>query len=85
MFVVALLFLVMVAEVASLRLHSSGRTSSVLKRTLALRAGESAWDSHIAVDQIPASLVSAIEGNESMRRKFEELCRNAQVSLFPPL
>jgi hypothetical protein len=37
------------------------------------------WDSHKAIDDIPASLVKTIEGNESMRRKFEELCRTAQV------
>ena len=40
------------------------------------------WDSHKAIEAIPDSLVKSIEGNESMRRKFEELCRNAQVRLF---
>jgi coproporphyrinogen III oxidase len=39
------------------------------------------WDSHKAIDQIPESLVNAIEGNESMRRKFEALCRGAQNSI----
>ena len=38
------------------------------------------WDSHKAIDAIPDSLVRTIDGNDSMRRKFEELCRNAQVS-----
>lgn len=38
------------------------------------------WDSHKAIDQIPESLVRSIDGNESMRRKFEAACRNAQVS-----
>ena len=37
------------------------------------------WDSHQAIDEIPESLVNTIEGNESMRRKFEAACRNAQV------
>ena len=38
------------------------------------------WDSHQPIDSnnIPSSLVNVIEGNESMRRKFEALCRNAQ-------
>ena len=40
------------------------------------------WDSHKAIDAIPDSLVRTIDGNDSMRRKFEELCRNAQVSLY---
>lgn len=38
------------------------------------------WDSHKAVDSIPDALVKSIEGNDSMRRKFEMLCRSAQVS-----
>lgn len=37
------------------------------------------WGSHKAVESIPDSLVKTIEGNDSMRRKFEALCRNAQV------
>ena len=37
------------------------------------------WDSHKAVDTIPDALVNSIEGNGSMRRKFEQLCRSAQV------
>jgi len=37
------------------------------------------WDSHKAIDQIPESLCKTIDGNDSMRRKFEALCRNAQV------
>jgi hypothetical protein len=39
------------------------------------------WDSHKAIDAIPDSLVRTIDGNESMRRKFEALCRNAQASI----
>ena len=39
------------------------------------------WDSHQAVDSIPETLVKSIEGNGSMRRKFETLCREAQVRL----
>lgn len=37
------------------------------------------WDSHKAVESIPDTLVRVIDGNDSMRRKFEELCRSAQV------
>jgi hypothetical protein len=39
-----------------------------------------AWDSHKASEQIPDALVKSVEGNESMRRKFEMLCRSAQVT-----
>ena len=37
------------------------------------------WDSHQAISDIPESLVRTIDGNDSMRRKFEALCRTAQV------
>lgn len=37
------------------------------------------WDSHEAIESIPESLVKSIDGNESMRRKFEQLCRRSQV------
>ena len=38
------------------------------------------WDSHQAIEEIPESLVRTIDGNDSMRRKFEALCRGAQVN-----
>ena len=37
------------------------------------------WDSHQAIQSIPESLVKTIDGNESMRKKFEQLCRRSQV------
>jgi hypothetical protein len=40
------------------------------------------WDSHKAIDEIPDSLVRTLDGKDSMRRKFEELCRTAQVFVF---
>ena len=44
--------------------------------------GQSAphFDTIKAVEAIPDTLVKTIEGNDSIRRKFESLCRNAQVS-----
>ncbi|CAM9751067.1 unnamed protein product [Ascophyllum nodosum] len=36
------------------------------------------WDTHKAVDEVPQSLVRELEGNDSMRAKFEALCRKAQ-------
>lgn len=39
------------------------------------------WDSHKAVESIPDSLVKSIDGNESMRSKFEQLCRRSQMSI----
>lgn len=40
------------------------------------------WDSHEAIQSIPESLVKTIDGNETMRRKFEQLCRRSQVPTF---
>ena len=40
------------------------------------------WDSHKPVDAVPESLVRGVEGNESMRRRFEKACRDAQVRLW---
>lgn len=39
----------------------------------------SLWDNHSPVQDIPETLVKAIDGNAVMRQKFEKLCRNAQV------
>jgi len=39
------------------------------------------WDSHEAVESIPDSLCKEIDGNESMRSKFEQLCRGAQADI----
>eukprot|EP00904_Undaria_pinnatifida_P005687 jgi/Undpi1/2248/HiC_scaffold_12.g05634.m1 len=36
------------------------------------------WDTHKAVKEVPDSLVRELEGNDSMRSKFEALCRKAQ-------
>jgi hypothetical protein len=43
------------------------------------------WDSHQAIEEIPESLVRTIDGNDSMRRKFEALCRGAQVNFVTEL
>jgi len=37
------------------------------------------WDSHKPVTDVPESLVRGVEGDESMRRRFEKACREAQV------
>jgi hypothetical protein len=39
------------------------------------------WDTHKAVEDIPESLTKTIEGNDSIRRKFETLLRKAQVNV----
>jgi hypothetical protein len=51
------------------------------KSLSSLRYGKDAlgFDTHQAVDAIPESLVRSIEGNDSMRRRFESLIRGAQV------
>ena len=71
-----------ISAVLSLRLINSKFSSFSLDSTA--RADEQSksglgWDSHKAIDLIPESLVRTIDGNDTMRRKFEALCRNAQV------
>jgi coproporphyrinogen III oxidase len=61
-------------EFGSSRLHASTTADEQKKSGLG-------WDSHQAIDEIPESLVKTIDGNESMRRKFEALCRSAQVNI----
>jgi hypothetical protein len=38
------------------------------------------WTSHVGVDDIPDTLVNKLDGSDTMRAKFEKLCRGAQVS-----
>jgi hypothetical protein len=38
------------------------------------------WDSHLNVNEIPTTLLSKLDGSETMRAKFEKLCRESQVS-----
>ena len=40
--------------------------------------GELSWDSHSYIDSAPDTRGKGVEGNESMRRKFEAMCRAAQ-------
>ena len=44
-------------------------------------AGNIGWDSHVPIASAPDSLVRGVEGNESMRRRFEAMCRDAQNSI----
>ena len=66
-----------IASVAQLRGGSLSASTATSASTEQAKSGLG-WDSHKAIDEIPASLVNSIEGNESMRRKFEALCRGAQ-------
>ena len=45
----------------------------------------SPFDSHQAVNSVPASLLKQVEGNDNMRRKFEHLCRTAQANICQEL
>eukprot|EP00953_Heterococcus_sp_UTEX-ZZ885_P041806 21307-Heterococcus_DN1.PRE.2 len=36
------------------------------------------WHTHKAVDAVPDSLTRELDGNDSMRKRFEKLCREAQ-------
>lgn len=79
------LILLQASLTLALRLQpdSSKRIISSLAATTAEQKQSGiGWDSHKAVDNIPESLVRTIDGNDSMRRKFEALCRNAQVYLY---
>ncbi len=54
-------------------------TKMSVAATPAQNSGAIGWDSHKAVDSIPESLVRSIDGNAGMRKKFEQVCREAQV------
>jgi len=43
--------------------------------------GNIGWDSHVPIQDAPDTLVRGVEGDESMRRKFEAMCRDAQNSI----
>ena len=66
---------------SSSKLTRGGATNTDLSATKAEDDSKLGWDTHKYIDEIPESLVKTIEGNESMRRKFELLCRNAQASI----
>ena len=36
------------------------------------------WDDHVAIPDAPDTMVKGVEGNDSMRRKFEQMLREAQ-------
>jgi len=76
------LILLQVSLALALRLQPDNKRfiSSLAATTAEQKQSGIGWDSHKAVDNIPESLVRSIDGNESMRSKFEALCRNAQVS-----
>lgn len=75
------LILVQISLALALRLQPDNKRfmSSLGATTAEQKQSGIGWDSHKAVDNIPESLVRTIDGNDSMRRKFEALCRNAQV------
>lgn len=84
------IILVILNDVVSLRMFVSTQTNSLNKyrniRAGATKSDEQSksgigWDSHKAIDSIPETLVRTIDGNESMRRKFELLCRTAQADI----
>ena len=66
------------------------------KSSLAIRGGDDirttkssqdeendiSWNSHVNVDKIPSTLLRKLDGSQTMRSKFEQLCRNAQVSHY---
>jgi hypothetical protein len=54
------------------------------KKDISLRDQNNQFDNHSSVAGIPDSLVKSIDGNDSMRKKFEQLCRRSQVSLSCP-
>lgn len=75
------------SQVAALRIPANSARSSIKSSSHLFATKEDTkgsgigWDSHQAVDDIPESLVNAIDGNQSMRAKFEQLCRKSQASI----
>jgi len=44
-------------------------------------AASPTWDDHVAIADAPETLVKGLEGNDSMRRQFEAMLREAQDSI----
>jgi hypothetical protein len=66
-----------------LRVSRGGSLSNgARKKDFSLRDNNNQFDNHLSVTNIPDSLVKSIDGNDSMRKKFEQLCRRSQVSLL---
>ncbi len=74
----AFILCVCFSNVFAFRLMNSHH--SILKNAQLHASAALGFDTHKAVDQIPESLVKSIDGNAGMRKKFETLCRTAQVS-----
>jgi len=53
-------------------------TENVEGNKAGVSAGNIGWNSHQPVDFLPDTLVRGVDGNDSMRRKFEAMCRAAQ-------
>jgi hypothetical protein len=74
--------LVVLACGQALRLGNPYKTPAKPKLSaMSNDTGSLGWDSHTAVQSIPESLVREIDGSESMRAKFEQLCRKSQVCI----
>lgn len=67
----------LLASVSSFKMPSSLLKAASLKASPTHDAP--GFDTHKAVETIPASLVKEIDGNDSMRKKMETLVRSAQV------
>jgi len=74
-----LILYVTIGQVMAFRMSQPQFSS--LKKTSLHSTPAAGFSSHSAVDEIPETLVKAIDGNASMRKKIESLCRNAQVNL----
>lgn len=57
----------------SIRSHAASTDKSTEENPVSI-----GWDSHVPIDSAPETLVRGVEGNESMRRRFEAMCRAAQ-------
>lgn len=79
--------ILLIGPSAALQLSKTGsviknsRINTRLAATTETEKSGLGWDSHKAIDDIPDSLVKTIEGNDGMRRRFEQMCRSAQVSI----
>ena len=83
LFIVLICVLLVVATAFRSPLVSQSKISAAIRKSslaATITDDKIGFDSHIAVDKIPDTLVRSTDGNDSMRRKFERLVRNAQVS-----
>ncbi|KAH8055418.1 coproporphyrinogen oxidase [Aureococcus anophagefferens] len=65
-------------KLALLAASASALSRPATKLSATATAPAPTWDDHVAIDAPPETLCKGLDGNDSMRRKFEVMLRAAQ-------